>query len=298
MVRACTDAGTGGTPMNRIFRLILLSMLIVTSFGCARNYYNVPKETYESKVKVLGVTPIFVDGASDIKHPEKEGVVAIAKDSARKNERKLVRMLKETGKYFSVRFIEEDADKLYANLYDRSEKRDDAGIVYNKYFFKKDEIRRQIRDNNVDALMVVVISGITKRNKLYSSNHLSYLESDYNGLIMTAQVIDADGALLWEYPNFRQSFVSLPDFYFIQYPDFDEAAANETDKVEVKFKTLPGITRALQRKEKDVLRRELRVSRLYSSIFSDMISLLTPSSGIMGGEKNEKKEPKPAPEAK
>ena len=43
-------------------------------------YYNIPREAYEKKVRILGVAPIMVDADSDIRHPEKEKLVALLKE--------------------------------------------------------------------------------------------------------------------------------------------------------------------------------------------------------------------------
>ncbi|HEU0264329.1 MAG TPA: hypothetical protein VFR01_01225, partial [Geobacterales bacterium] len=214
------------------------------------------------------------------------------------NERELLRMLKETGVYFSIRFIEGDPDQLYASLQPRREKRSDAGVTYNKYFFDTATISRLIKENGVDAVALMVVSGINRRDKISSGNLLSTLEADYNELILTAQIIDAEGTVLWEYPNFKKRNPNIPPLLRLQYPDFDEAEANETDKVEVKFKTVAGIGRALQRKDKDMLRRETRLSYRYSIVFDDMLSLLNPSNGLMGGKKKSEATEKPAGEGR
>jgi hypothetical protein len=268
--------------MFRILRCITLVAVLLATLGCSQNYYNVPRESFEKKVRVIGVAPIFVDADSDIRLPDKEALVNLVKDANRKNSRALVSLLKENGGFFAVRPLDDDPDKLFAELMFRRERRDDAGIVYNKYFFKGDALRELITKNNLDAVMVVVVSGMTKRDKIYSSNIFSYLESDYNRLIMTAQIIDADGMILWEYPNFRQQHLSFSPFFVLQYPDFDEAKANETDKVEVRFKTIPGITRAFDNST-DV--NGVKVSRLYNSIFDDMMSVLGPEKDLFGTKK-------------
>ena len=54
------------------------------------------------------------------------------------------------------------------------------------------------------------------------------LTSDYNYLIMTAQILDANGTILWEYPNFRQRILSYDPLINLEYPDFNEAEANLT----------------------------------------------------------------------
>ncbi len=231
--------------MNGFFKCMLLAVLNIFLFGCANNHYNIPREKYEQRVKVLGVAPIMVDRDSDIKHPEKEALLALVKDYNRNNEKKLVEMIKEGGSHFDVRFLAGDADPLFTNLFFRREKRNDADVQYNKYFFKAEALKDYIKTNHVDGVLLVVVSGITRPDKVSSGNLLKYLETDYNFLIMTAQILDADGTVLWEYPNFRQKIISLPPFLALQYPDFDEAEANMTDKVEVKFKTLAGIRRTL-----------------------------------------------------
>jgi hypothetical protein len=260
--------------MQTVFRVTLLLAVTVFSFGCAPNYYNIPQETYEKKVRVLGVAPLMVDAESDIKHPEKEALLTIVKEANRKVGKELVSRLKETGVYFSVRELEDDPATLFANIVTRREWRDDAGIIYNKYFYKKEELNNLISKNGLDAVMLVTVSGLTKKDKVSSSNLLAYLETDYNFLSMTAQIMDGAGNTLWEYPNFRQRSPSYPMFFPLQYPDFDEAAANLSDKVDVKFKSIAGITTAFNRTQSTSLLSSIRNSVLYSAMFDDMVSML------------------------
>ncbi len=270
--------------MFRNFRRITLMTLLLATFGCAQNYYNVPRESFEKKVRVIGVAPIFIDADSDIRLPDKEALVNVVRDTNGKNARALVSLLRENGGFFAVRPLADEPEKLFSELFFRRERRDDAGIVYNKYFFKGDALRDLITKNNLDAVMVVVVSGLTSRDRIFSSNLFSYLESDYNRLIMTAQILDADGMVLWEYPNFRQHHPSFSPLLVLEYPDFDEAKANETDKVEVKFKTIPGIARAFDNST-DV--NGVKVSRLYNSIFGDMMSVLGPEPDLFGTKKKD-----------
>ena len=60
----------------------------------------------------------------------------------------------------------------------------------------------------------------------------------------------------------------------LQYPDFDEASANLSPKVQVKFKTLEGIRRALETRRKDILRRETNEVELYMTQFESMTTML------------------------
>jgi hypothetical protein len=289
----------GGLTVKSFIKLALLTMVVFFSSGCAGNYYNVPQETFEKKVKILGVAPIFVDSESDIRHPEKDSLVALIKDYNRKNEKELVARLKDTGTFFSARLLDEDADKLLSNILFRRERRDDASVVYNKYFYKLPDLKELITRNGLDAVMFTVISGLTHNDSVRSSNLVSYLEADYNFLVMSSQIFDANGNVLWEFPNFRENRPSLPPFFELQYPDFDEAKANETDKVEIKFKTIPGIARAFNKTEDSSFQGNVKVSGVYSSIFSDMASLLKPETKFPWNKKKEvkKEEPQPLQEA-
>jgi hypothetical protein len=91
----------------------------------------------------------------------------------------------------------------------------------------------------------------------------------------------------------------LPAFFELQYPDFDEGKANETDKVEIKFKTIPGIARAFNKTEESSLQGNAKVSGIYTAIFSDMASLLKPERQFPWSKKKEVKieEPQLLPEA-
>lgn len=253
---------------------LLLPLLVMLLAGCASNYYNIPREAYEKKVKVLGVAPVLLDAESEIRHPQKPEVLKIVREASRKNEKELVDILKGNGEYFAVRFLEEDPDQLFQAMVSRRERRDDAGVVYNKYFYKPEELKKFIEKHNVDAVMLVTVSGIMMNEKIYSSNFMAVLEDSYNNLIMTAQIIDAEGTLLWEYPNFRQKFITYSPLFALQYPDFEEARANLTDQVVIKNKSIPGIGRAFTRTENSTVKWSKQVSALYNRQFGDMTAFL------------------------
>lgn len=282
--------------MSRTLTFVLACLLALVAGGCATNYYNIPRETYEQKVRVLGVAPIMVDADSDIRHPDKDVLVGLLKEASRGNEQELVALLKDSDAYFSVRLLPENPDQLLAAVLSRRERRDDGGTIYNKYFYKPEEIKQLAERQNVDAVMLVTISGLTRSDKIYSSNYMSFLEGEYNYLVMTAQILDKDGTVLWEYPNFRARMVNFPTFLALQYPDFDEAKANATDVVQVKFKTVDGIGRALHKTESSSLQKERTVSSLYETQFEAMTALLQPSRSVLGGTKDDEKKPaEPAP---
>ncbi len=273
---------------------IVLSVFSLIVVGCTQNYYSIPKESYEQKVRVLGVAPIFMDAESDIRHPERDTLVNLIKEYSRKNEQELVAQLRESGGYFTVQLLDDDPDKLFSNLFSRRERREDAGIAYNKYFYKGPELKELIKRNGLDALMLVVISGITMNDTIYSSNLLSTLDTNYNNMILTSQIIDPDGSILWEFPNFRQRRLTFPPFLRLQFPDFEEAKANQTDKVEVKYKSIPGINRALSKGDSSSVRTNVTVSEAYSGLFDEMMSMLRPTSSLFDSTKKDTVAPPPA----
>ena len=260
--------------MNRFRVLLLLSLASALLSGCATNYYSIPRDVYEKKVRVLGVAPLLADADSDIRHPDKEAILKLVREANRNNEKELVEILRGTGEYSAVRLLDEDAGQVFTKLVSRRERRDDAGVRYNKYFYQPEELKKFISRHNVDAVLLVTVSGITMTEKIYSSNLLSYLEDSYNYLIMTGQILDAEGTMLWEYPNFRQQYNVFTPLLALQYPDFDEAKANVTDQVVIKNKTIAGIGRAFAKSESSSIRGTRQVGSLYNKQFTDMSSFL------------------------
>lgn len=254
-------------------RLLVLPLLFLV-LGCARNHFNVPVENFADKVKALGVAPIFVDAESDIKYPQKDRLISIVTDMNRKYEQQFVRMLKGTGNFYTVALLDGEPQGMFSNLFFRREKRDDATIQYNKYFWKNAELKDYIKKNNLDAVMLIVVSGLSKNDKIFSGNLMMSTVSDYNYLIMTAQILDANGTVLWEYPNFRGRLLTFYPMINLQYPDFSEAEANISGTANVKFKTLDGIRRSLELKRKDMLLRETQESELYGKQFDEMLSYI------------------------
>lgn len=259
--------------MKRFTILCCLMLLFVTG-GCSQNHYNLPRESIVEQVKILGVAPIIVDADSDIRFPQKEELVTLLTNTNRTHERDLLLRLKNSNSFYAVTMTDGDPKALFASLLSRRERRDDAAIQYNKYFWKEDALRDHLKRNSLDALLLVVVSGITRPEKIRSSNLMDALETDYNYLIMTAQMVDAKGTVLWEYPNFRQRSLSYMPMLNLQYPDFDEAKANMSSKVQVKFKSFEGIKRALDKRRKDLLLRETGEVDLYMSQFDEMVSLI------------------------
>ena len=254
--------------------VVVLFFVAGTMLGCAQNYYNIPAENFAEKVKVLGVAPIFMDADSDIIHPQKDLLIPLISDLNRKYEPLLVRKLQGTGSFFAVTLLADDPKQLFSSLMARHEKRDDASILYNKYFWKNDEIGAYIKKNRLDAVMVIVVSGLTKTSKLYSSNLLTSLETNFNFLTMTAQIIGPDGTVLWEYPNFRGRLLTYYPLANLQYPDFSESEANLSKNTVVRFKSIDGIRRTLEQKKSDWLLRETPEPEVYGRLFDEITSLV------------------------
>lgn len=276
--------------MKRI--LVLMGVLLLPLVGgCAHNYYNLPQDTVAEKVKVLGMVPIIVDADSDIRYPQREELIALLVNVNRSFERDLLRLVKNTNSFYTVTLLDDDPKTVFSNLLSRRERRDDASIQYNKYFWKQEALADFMQKNSLDAVLFVVVSGITRPDKISSSNLLDSLSTDYNFLIMTAQIVDVKGTILWEYPNFRQRTLSYSPLMNLQYPDFDEAQANMNPRVQIKFKTLEGIRRALEKRRLDLLRRETPEVDLYTTQFEDMTSLMVI-------DKESKPAPAPAPTTK
>lgn len=259
--------------MKRLILMLSLTLLLLVN-GCARNHFNVPQDSFAEQVKVLGVTPIILDADSDIRHPQRDELLALISAQNRLHERHLLRLIKNTDSFFTVTMLDADPKALFGELLFRRERRDDAAIQYNKYFWKTEALTDLIRKNSLDALMLVVVSGITRPEKISSSNLLDSLEADYNYLIMTAQIVDRKGNILWEYPNFRTRTLSYGPLLNLQYPDFDEAKANMSPKIQVKFKTMEGIKRALDKRRLDLLLRETSDTELYMNQFEEMSALI------------------------
>jgi hypothetical protein len=255
---------------------LLVALLIIagTMLGCAQNHFNVPAENIAEKVRVLGVAPIFLDADSDIIYPQKEFLIPMVTEFNRKYENLLVNKIKNTGSFYAVTLQLDEPKPLFSALVARREKRDDAGIQYNKYFWKNDEIAAYIKKNRLDAVMVVVVNGFSRTSNIYSSSLVTSAESNYNYLMMSAQILGVDGTVLWEYPNFRGRFITSVPLINLQYPDFSEAEANLSRKVEVHYKTLDGIRRTLEQKRSDWLLRETQEPESYGKLFDEMVALI------------------------
>jgi hypothetical protein len=279
--------------MNRL--ILGLVFMVAALTGCASNYYSVPAENIAEKVKVLGIAPIFIDAESDIIHPQKELLVPLIAELNRKYEPLLVGKIRSGEHFFAVNLLTDEPQQLFKSLMARREKRDDVDTQYNKYFFNTNEVNSYIQKNRLDAVMLVVVSGLTRTSKLYSGNLLSSLETNFNFLTLSAQILGPDGTVLWEYPNFRGLLRTYYPVANLQYPDFSESEANLSSKTEVRFKSIDGIRRTLEKKRSDWLLRETPEPEVYGRLFDEMVSLLAYSK--KGGPGSGDTKPAPSVDA-
>ncbi|MDD2273292.1 MAG: hypothetical protein PHG09_13985 [Desulfuromonadaceae bacterium] len=254
--------------------VVCLLFVAVTMLGCSQNHFNIPTENFAEKVRVIGVAPILIDADSDINYPQKDLLIPLIADLNRKYEPLLIRKLQSTGNFYAVSPLADDPQKLFSRLVARREKRDDAGVQYNKYFWKNDEVVAYIKKNRLDSVMLIVVNGLSKNSKIYSSNLLTSLETNYNYLMITAQIIGPDGTVLWEYPNFRARLLTYYPLVNLQYPDFSESEANLSKETAVRFKSIDGIRRTLEQKKNDWLLRETQEPEVYGKLFDEMTSLI------------------------
>ena len=103
---------------------------------------------------------------------------------------------------------------------------------------------------------------------------MTSLETNFNFLTMTAQILGPDGTVLWEYPNFRGRLLPYYPLVNLQYPDFSESEANVSRKTEVRFKSPDGIRRTLEQKKSDLLLRETDEPDVYGRLFDEITSLV------------------------
>ncbi|SHI94974.1 hypothetical protein SAMN02745165_01220 [Malonomonas rubra DSM 5091] len=222
---------------NLIFGLILLLA------GCSWGQYQVPKENYRAEVQVLGVLPILVDQAAHFDYPQKNTLIDLIVRSAADKQMPLVEQLREKKGYFDVRALPGNAELLGLSLLSAELPRVDDGRPTG-YQYNAEAVRQLAEQNVVDGLLVVVIAGTQVTETRRSRTLLESLETSYNDIVATAEVVDRNGKVLW-----RLSGKEAVRMLLLQYPDFDEAHYNLTDVVKVKNISLAGIERALEAEE-------------------------------------------------
>jgi hypothetical protein len=247
--------------------MLLLPLMQACSSG---DYYKISQKAYRLKVQTLGVLPLLVDEDSAIVHPDGEELVNVLRCHNAAKEVRLIEILKGGKDYFDVRPVAGNPQQLFGRLVSTDSLCGEGSALYRSYYFNAAAVAELTERNVVDALLVIILNGVVRPEKRWDRMHLSYLEADYNMILATAFVVLPSGEVVWEYPGQPgEAFLEL------QYPAFDEAYYNKTDKVKIRHITLAGLERVLAETDRDFLGRTA-FPRPYQEVFERIDSALKP----------------------
>lgn len=249
-------------------RWLCSGLLVLFLAACGSGQFQVPKKEYQSRVQVLGVLPLLVDDTTSLNYPHKEALFDLLKRSATGQHKVLVRRLKEKKGYFDVRELSVNPRLTGMSLLGPGTPRDEAGRPLG-YRFDPATVAELARQNVLDALLVVVLSGAQVEETRRSRTMLETLTTTYNDILATAAVVDRDGQVLWRMAG-KDSYQLLT----LQYADFDEAFYNRTDRVRIKNISLSGIERALEETTGDD--DQGGVPQVYDKLFDQVVSGISP----------------------
>lgn len=248
-------------------QIILALFLVSLLAGCGSGTFQVPKEEYQSRVQVLGVLPVLVDNRIDLKYPQQEPLFDLLKRTVADRHGDLVDLLKKKKGYFDVRMLSVSPELTGLSLLGSGTGHDETGRPTG-YRFDQATVAEVSRQNVVDALLIVVLSGERVKEKRRSRTMVETLQTDYSDIVATAAVVDRQGDVLWQLAG-KESHQVLT----LQYADFDEAYYNKTDNVRVKNITLAGIERTLDEKSS---KGDKAVPRIYQEMLSKVAAGISP----------------------
>ena len=251
----------------RLVYMLLVGLLLV---GCSSGVYKVPKDTYRSQVKTLGVLPIIVDGGSAINHSQRDGVVSLLRRTAVGKLESAIETLRKKKGYFDVRYVGEDPQRLLQQLIVAPMQPLAESGLPTGHYYSATAAKHLLEQKVVDALLVVVLSGVEHQEKRRSRNKLETLETVYNDILATAAVVDGRGKVLWEM-NGEEADPLLA----MQYPDFDEAYFNKTEVVALKEITLAGLERTLTAEQKE--NQPPQLAEPYQELIDKLVGGLSPN---------------------
>jgi hypothetical protein len=226
---------------------ILLTLLLS---GCAtQTLYTVSSEEYAQQVKTLGVLPVLID-VDSIHYDSRDDLVALLERSSAEVQQVLVDKLRKQGRYFDVRQVSADPQTVRTRLLAGQVSVGEAAATRLQYRFNPQGSSKLSDEAVVDALLVVIVHGITRQEKRWSSYSLQmeYLWDDYNSLLYTAAIVDPTGRVLWQ--------LDMPTgdvLLRLDYPDFTEAYWNKTESVRIKPISLSGLQQTLKEPEAGLL---------------------------------------------
>ncbi|NIQ95402.1 MAG: hypothetical protein GWO11_07710 [Desulfuromonadales bacterium] len=258
--------------------IIVSACLLMTA--CSGSFFRVPQDEYRQRVQTLGVVPVLVDADSNIVHPERAELIALLRRHNEGRHERLVETLRREKGYFDVRPVSFSKPSDRQRLLDRSQRVKAGKRSYRSYSFDPQTLAELSRREVVDALLVTVMHGDQRRLKRWERNAgLTYLETDYNVIAVTAAVVTPEGEVLWEFPGMLEG-----PFLHLQYPDFDEAHYNRRDEVRVRDITVEGLDRALSAPEKKLLGKGDFPVR-YRALFDEIAASLDPDLAGKGDGK-------------
>lgn len=272
--------------MRRSF-ICLLPLLLL---GCATGHYKIAKEEYRERVRTLGVVPLLVDESSTITHPERQKIVDLLRNQNAGKEERLMSMLRESKNYFDIRPVLGNPQQLLKRLVRGSTLRRTGAELYRRYQFDGRAAAEIASDSVVDALLIVIVNGVERTEKRRDRGPLlSYLETPYNPILVTATVVLPSGEIAWEYSGEPGEV-----FLHLQYPDFEEAFWNRTEEVRVKYISVPGLERTLTDTSGALFGRE-KFSRVHRRLFEEITAALHP--GLLNPLRSKDWKPAAAPPA-
>ena len=242
---------------------ILFVLLSLILSGCAANtLYTVSPEEYSQQVKTLGVLPVLIDVES-IHYDSRDDLVALLERSSASVQQALTEKLRKQGRHFDVRPVVADPLSIRSRLLAGQTVVGEAAATRLNYSFSPQGSAELGEEAVVDALLVVVVHGIKRQEKRWSSYSLQmeYLWDNYSSLLYTAAIVDLTGRVLWQC-DMPTGEVMLR----LDYPDFTEAYWNRTESVRIKTITLSGLQRTLKEPEVGLL-----VDKEMPKPFSQMI---------------------------
>ncbi len=272
--------------MRRVASLFFVLLLAVMLSGCSGSRFKIPKDEYLRQVQTLGVLPLLLDEGSTITLPDRAEVIEVLRRQNSMKEGRLVELLRDQKAYFDVRSIDGDPRQFYGRLIRGSSLQGKGGAIYRSYRFDPQAAGELCRRHLVDAVLVLVVNGVVRPEKRWDRTHLSFLETSYNSVLVTAAVVRATGEVVWEWGG-----VPGESFLPLQYPDFDESHYNMTDQVRVKNISVAGLERTLAEPDRNLFGKA-SFSRLYRELFDQiatalhpgMYNLFKPRSPAAGGD--------------
>ena len=242
----------------------MLALVMAVLAGCVSKDYLVSTTEYRSKVRTLGVVPLLVDTNSTILHPERSAVIQILRENNREKHAYLIQKLKKKEDYFDVRQVAGDPAELFSALVSGSTPAVKKNDFYRGYQFNAAAVGEVCQRNAVDSLLIVALGGAQVPMTHWDRTRLGYLTTGYNVILASAAVVSRDGKLMWEYNSSpKEPFLEL------QYPDFDEAHYNKTNDVRLKFVSLDGLKRMLEKTPTSLLNASV-IPEVYEKLLDDV----------------------------